>query len=80
MSNYAQCCSCRGDADTDLVLCTECDAKFTKNFTTKITRLKHELTKARRALQLASNDTRLQSSGQDDYVLCQVRSVLGETE
>jgi len=57
--------------------------KWGKDMSEEVQRLRAALTherarlkKAIDALQLASNDERLQASGQDDYVLCQVRTAL----
>ncbi len=42
-------------------------------------RAERQLTKARAGLELAGNDERLRSSGQDDYVLQQIRAALQPT-
>ena len=47
MSDYARCCSCGGDADTDSVVCRECDAKFDARHKERVDALQKQLDEAK---------------------------------
>ena len=60
----------------DIAICRKHKRSADRRWLATLDQRDRELAKARAALELASNDERLQSSGQDDYVLCQVRAAL----
>ena len=50
MSNYARCCSCGGDADTDAVVCQTCDSAFDSKKNAEVSALRAQLAAAEEVL------------------------------